>query len=373
MEKNNYVIEFIGMGSKKYGGFERYIVEEAKQLKALGYKLVVVFDREPIKTQYLSDLNFFGVKIEILPYTGFLEFSKGIISILRKYHPMVVHTNFSSQVLQILPISMLFRVKRVIATEHCYPIVNTLRLHFLYQWITLFSHNVLAVSKKSSESIKHGIFFMKNRVNALYLGIKDFPYDKMESISHYGIYKNKIAIMNVAYHNPVKGVDVLLKAVHILVHKMGLNNFTVYQIGGGQTGTDTEFLYNIAKSLKIEEYIVWMGLQNNVPEILLAGDIYVQPSRSEGIPLSIMEASLASLPTVATTVGGNPEAVQQGFNGILVAPDSPQELAEAMKQLIIDVELRNNMGRNARQLAIEKFCLEKQVELLITKYYRIQK
>ena len=85
MKKNNYVIEFIGMGSKKYGGFERYIVEEARQLKALGYKLVVVFDREPIKTQYLSDLDFFGVKIEILPYTGFLEFSKGIISILRNF------------------------------------------------------------------------------------------------------------------------------------------------------------------------------------------------------------------------------------------------------------------------------------------------
>ena len=373
MNKNNYVIEFIGMGSKKYGGFERYIVEEARQLKALGYKLVVVFDREPIKTQYLSDLDFFGVKIEILPYTGFLEFSKGIISILRKYHPMVVHTNFSSQVLQILPISMLLRVKRVIATEHCYPIVNTFRLHFLYQWITLFSHNVLAVSEKSSESIKHGIFFRKNIVNALYLGIKDFHHDKMESMSLYGINNNKVAIMNVAYHNPVKGVDVLLKAVHILVHKMGVNNFTVYQIGGGQTGTDSEFLYNMARSLKIEEYIVWMGLQNNVPEILSAGDIYVQPSRSEGIPLSIMEASLASLPTVATTVGGNPEAVQQDFNGILVAPDSPQELAEAMKQLIIDAELRNNMGRNARQLAIEKFCLEKQVELLITKYYRIQK
>ena len=372
MKKNNYVIEFIGMGSKKYGGFERYIVEEARQLKALGYKLVVVFDREPIKTQYLSDLDFFGVKIEILPYTGFLEFSKGIISILRKYHPMVVHTNFSSQVLQILPISMLFRVKRVIATEHCYPIVNTLRLHFLYQWITLFSHNVLAVSEKSSESIKHGIFFRKNRVSALYLGIKDFHYDKMESVSHYGINNNKVAIMNVAYHNPVKGVDVLLKAVHILVHKMGLNNFTVYQIGGGQTGTDTEFLYNMAKSLKIEEYIVWMGLQNNVPEILSAGDIYVQPSRSEGISLSIMEASLASLPTVATIVGGIPEAANPGYNGILVAPDSPLVLAEAIKRLI-DAELRNNMGRNARQLAKEKFSLEKQVRLLITKYYKMQK
>lgn len=373
MENNNYVIEFIGMGSKKYGGFERYIVEEARQLKALGYNLVVVFDREPIKTQYLSDLELLSVKTEILPYTGFLGFSKGVISILRKYHPMVVHTNFSSQVLQILPISMLFRVKRVIATEHCYPIINTLRLHLLYQWIAFFSHNILAVSKRSSESIKHGIFFRKKNVNALYLGIKDFHYDKKEAMMHYGINETKVAIMNVAYHNPVKGVDVLLNAVHILVHKMGVKNFTVYQIGGGQTGKDSNLLYNMAKSLKIEDYVVWMGLQNNVPEILSAGDIYVQPSRSEGIPLSIMEASLASLPTVATIVGGIPEAANPGYNGILVAPDSPLVLAEAIKRLIEDGELRKNMGENARQLAIEKFSLEKQVGLLITKYYKIQK
>ena len=369
----NTVFELIGMGSKKYGGFERYIVEEARQLRDKGCKLVVIFDREPLTKGYIEDLNSYGAEYIILPQNSVKKFIKGFIKLLKKYQPNVVHKNFSSNVFIALPLARLYGVKRTIATEHCFPVLNSLKLRLLYQWISFSSNNIIAVSKRSCESIKHGIFFRKNRVNALYLGIKDFHYDKMESTSHYGINKNKVAIMNVAYHNPIKGVDVLLDAVHILVHKIGLNNFTVYQIGGGQTGTDSELLYNMAKSLKIEDYVVWMGLQNNVPEILSAGDIYVQPSRSEGIPLSIMEASLASLPTVATTVGGNPEAVQQDFNGILVAPDSPQELAEAMEQLIIDAELRNNMGKNARQLAKEKFSLEKQVELLITKYYKIQK
>lgn len=372
MVKDKYVIEFIGMGSKKYGGFERYIVEEAKQLNAFGYTLVVVFDREPIKTQYLNDLNLLGVKTKILPYTGFFSFTKGVASILGKYHPWAVHTNFSSQVLQILPVSKLFRVKRIIATEHCYPLVDTLRLHLLYQWIALFSNNVLAVSEKSCDSIKHGIFFRRKHINTLYLGIKDFSYDKKKAMMHNEIEEGKVAIMNVAYHNPVKGVDVLLKAVHLLVYELGVTNFKVYQIGGGQTGKDTEMLYNLAKSLKIEDYVVWMGLKNNVPEILSAGDIYVQPSRSEGISLSIMEASLASLPTVATNVGGIPEAARPNCNGILIAPDSPSELAEAMKYLIVDENLRKSMGEKARQYAKEKFCLEKQVDLLIRKYYRIQ-
>lgn len=369
----NTVFELIGMGSKKYGGFERYIVEEARQLKDKGYKLVVIFDREPITKGYVEDLNAYGAEYIILPQNSVKKFIKGFIILLKKYQPNVIHTNFSSYVLIALPLARLYGVKRIIATEHCFPILNTLKLRLIYQWISLFSNNIIAVSKRSCESIKQGIFFGRERVSVLYLGIKDFHYDKIESRLHYGINENKVAIMNVAYHNPVKGVDILLNAVHLLVYKMGLNNFTVYQIGGGQTGMDSDLLYNMAKSLKIEDYVVWMGLQSNVPKILSAGDIYVQPSRSEGIPLSIMEASLASLPTVATTVGGIPEAVQQDFNGILVAPDFPQELAEAMEHLIIDVELRNNMGRNARRLAKERFRLERQVGFLTKKYYKIEK
>lgn len=368
----NIVFELIGMGSKKYGGFEKYIIEEARQLKEKDYKLVVIFDREPLVKEYLADLSVLGVVYEILPQNSIGQFAIGFIKLLKKYRPKVVHTNFSSNVLVALPLAYLYGAKRRIATEHCYPIFGSLKLRLVYQWITLFSNSILAVSEKSCESIKHGLFFRKRIIHTLYLGIKDFSYDKKKAMLNYGIKEGEIAIMNVAYHNPVKGVDVLLKAIHLLVYKYGINNFILYQIGGGQTGKDTETLCDLAKSLNIEDYIVWMGLQNRVPEILSAGDIYVQPSRSEGIPLSIMEASLASLPTVATNVGGNPEAARPNCNGILVAPDSPLELAEAMKCLIVDENLRKKMGEKARRYAKEKFCLERQVDILIRKYYRFQ-
>lgn len=364
------VFELIGMGSKKYGGFEKYIIEEARQLKVKGHKLVVIFDREPLAKEYLDDLLSLGAEYEILPQNSMRQFSLGFIKLLKKYRPKVVHTNFSSNVLVALPLGYLYGAKRRIATEHCYPIFDSFKLRLVFQWISLFSNNILAVSEKSCKSIKQGVFFGKGNIHTLYLGVKDFCYDKKTAMLNYGIKEDKVAIMNVAYHNPVKGVDVLLNAVHLLVYNYGIKNFSLYQIGGGQTGKDTEVLYDLAKSLKIEDYVVWMGLQNKVPEILSAGDIYVQPSRSEGIPLSIMEASLASLPTVATKVGGNPEAVRPNCNGILVAPDAPSELAEAMKCLIIDEKLRRCMGEKARQYAKEKFCLERQVELLIRKYYR---
>lgn len=368
----NIVFELIGMGSKKYGGFEKYIIEEARQLKEKDYKLVVIFDREPLVKEYLADLSVLGAVYEILPQNSIGQFAIGFIKLLKKYRPKVVHTNFSSNVLVALPLAYLYGVKRRIATEHCYPNLDSFMLRMVYQWITLFSNCILAVSGKSCESIKRGLFFRKRSIHTLYLGIKDFSYDKKNAMLNYGINGDKIAIMNVAYHNPVKGVDVLLKAIHLLVYKNNIKDFILYQIGGGQTGKDTEALYNLAKSLKIENYVVWMGLQNKVPEILSAGDIYVQPSRSEGIPLSIMEASLASLPTVATNVGGNPEAARPNCNGVLVTPDSPSELAEAIKHLIEDEDLRKKMGEKARRYAKEKFCLERQVELLIQKYYRIQ-
>lgn len=56
----NTVFEIIGMGSKKYGGFEKYIVEEARQLKDKDYRLVVIFDRQPLATEYVTDLENLG-------------------------------------------------------------------------------------------------------------------------------------------------------------------------------------------------------------------------------------------------------------------------------------------------------------------------
>lgn len=365
------VFEVIGMGAKKYGGFERYIVEEACQLKAKGHTLVVIFDRQPLASDYVSDLNTIGAIIEIVPQESRMQFASKFWHLLQQYHPVVVHTNFSSNLFVALPLARLAGAVRLIATEHCLPAKTGLKNRLIAQAITLIAQKVLPVSKMSENHLRQATFFGKKKIETLYLGVDDFHYDKAVVRKELSISDNTVVLMNIAYHNPVKGVDVLLEAFNIVINKFKIPNIVLYQIGGGQTGSDTELLRRQADELDIADKIIWMGIRNDVPKLLCAADIYIQPSRSEGIPLSIMEASLANLPIVATDVGGNSEAALAGINAIIAHPESPRELAEGIMLLYQNTDLRSEMGTNGRKLALDKFSLKNNVATLIERHYQL--
>lgn len=365
------VFEVIGMGSKKYGGFEKYIVEEARQLSTKGCKLIVIFDREPLAVDYIKDLKAVGADYEVLPQTSKIGFIKGFYRLLRKYKPLVVHTNFSSNLFFALPLAWLAGVKRRVSTEHCMPGGKTFKQRVVNQIFPLISPKILPVSNMSAKVLKDSIWLGKNRIETLYLGVEDFSFDKDTVRKELGISEETVALMNIAYHNPVKGVDVLIEAMNIIVNQEGIKDLVLYQIGGGQTGKDTELLHEMVSRYKLDDNVVWLGIRNDVPRLLSAGDIYVQPSRSEGIPLSIMEASLASLPVVATRVGGNCEAAIEGQNALTADPENPKKLADAIMTLYNDRTLRRKFGEEGRKLAMTNFCLENQVKTLIEKYYRL--
>lgn len=368
---NNTVFEVIGMGAKKYGGFEKYIVEEARQLNVKGYKLVVVFDREPLAKSYIRDLMDLGVDINVIPQTSKIYFIKNFNQLLKKYKPEIVHTNFSSNIFFVMPLAIFYGVKRRIATEHCLPGYNKLKLRIAAQLASMLTNNILPVSKTSTLAKKKATWTGRRKIKTLYLGVEDKVYDKSIVRSEIGISDDTIALMNVAYHHPVKGVDVLLDAMSIIVNEHGIRNIVLYQIGGGQTGKDTEFLHEKAKSLGIENNVKWMGIRNDVPRLLCGGDIYIQPSRSEGIPLSIMEASIASLPIISTNVGGNPEAVIDGINGFLVPSEKPIEMASAILKLYSNSKIRQIFGQSGRKMAVNTFCLSNNVTRLLEEFYRI--
>lgn len=365
------VFEIIGMGSKKYGGFEKYIVEEARQLSAKGYKLIVIFDREPLAVDYIKDLKAVGADYEVLPQTSKIGFIKGFYKLLRKYKPCIVHTNFSSNLFYALPLAWFAGVKRRVSTEHCLPGGKTFKQRVVNQIFPLISQKILPVSNMSAKVLKDSIWFGKKRIETLYLGVEDFKFDKATIRKELGISDDTVALMNIAYHNPVKGVDVLIEAMNIIVNHEGIKNIVLYQIGGGQTGKDTELLHKMVSQYKLDDNVVWMGIRNDAPRLLSAGDIYVQPSRSEGIPLSIMEASLASLPIVATRVGGNCEAAIDGQNALAVEPENPEKLAIAIMKFYQEKKLRMTYGANGRRIALTNFSLENQVKTLIEKYYRL--
>ena len=81
----------------------------------------------------------------------------------------------------------------------------------------------------------------------------------------------------------------------------------------------------------------------------------VQPSRADNLPLSILEAMAAGLPVVGTRVGGIPELVVDGETGVVVEPESPRALADALEQLAGDPDRARKLGRNGAERAAEHF------------------
>jgi glycosyltransferase involved in cell wall biosynthesis len=104
---------------------------------------------------------------------------------------------------------------------------------------------------------------------------------------------------------------------------------------------------------------------------LAEADIYVLPSYSEGMPISIIEALASALPVVATQVGGIPDMIESGYNGLLISPQNPNQLADALIQLINNSSLRRQMGELARKVACERFSMEERVKKLVNLYSEI--
>ncbi|MCK4356192.1 glycosyltransferase [Candidatus Bipolaricaulota bacterium] len=109
----------------------------------------------------------------------------------------------------------------------------------------------------------------------------------------------------------------------------------------------------------LNDRVTMLGARTDIPELLAASDLFVLPSRWEGLPLTIIEAMMAGLPVVASHVGGVAELVEDGVTGFLVPSEAPAALAEALRKLLEDSELRKRMGKAGREKALQDFTLDR--------------
>ena len=115
----------------------------------------------------------------------------------------------------------------------------------------------------------------------------------------------------------------------------------------------------LAASLGLAGVVHFLGPRPDVPDLLNAMDIFVLPSYSEGMSLALLEAMAAGLPVIATAVGGTPEVVTDGENGLLIPPRDAEALAGALERLLADPALAQHLGANARAHVREHFSLDR--------------
>lgn len=123
-------------------------------------------------------------------------------------------------------------------------------------------------------------------------------------------------------------------------------------------GPDRPGLEEEIQALELSGRVRLAGERHDVPQLLAAADVFVLPSASEGLPVSVLEAMAAGLPVVASRVGGVPEQVSDGETGLLVEPGNPKELAAALHRLTADPSLRRRLGAAGHARAEQAFDLD---------------
>jgi glycosyltransferase involved in cell wall biosynthesis len=130
----------------------------------------------------------------------------------------------------------------------------------------------------------------------------------------------------------------------------------------------------LARELGVLDGIVFEGrkLSDELAPFYRASRILLVPSAYEGLPMVILEAYRCGLPCVATRVSGHPEVIEPGRTGLLVAPDRPQEMAEAVLQLLDHPDGARRMGEQGRTLVETRFAVERQVREYVELYHALR-
>lgn len=173
-----------------------------------------------------------------------------------------------------------------------------------------------------------------------------------------------------ALHDPVrllfvgrlheqKGLDVLLRALPQLIHARCQASETrpirLCLLGDGPQRTA---LQELAAQLGIAEHVDFAGESDRVSEHLQEADVFVLPSRAEGLSNALLEAMACGLPVIASAIPGNVDVVQHGENGLLCTAEDPASLADALGALLADAPLRARLGAAARATVEHCYSLD---------------
>jgi L-malate glycosyltransferase len=139
-------------------------------------------------------------------------------------------------------------------------------------------------------------------------------------------------------------------------------------IGDGPERSAAEFL---AMRLGVADRIHFLGKQDNVNELLPLADLMLMPSEMESFGLAALEGMACSVPAIATRVGGVPELITEGVNGMLFAVGDVEAMAEAAISLLGDQQQLAAMGLAARRTATEHFCASKVIPIYEEYYERV--
>jgi glycosyltransferase involved in cell wall biosynthesis len=364
------------IGSLRTGGTENHLSQIASGLTERNWKIDICllspyievnrsFLDDRIKIFRLPKLlheNFLYKKFYFIRFFVILFYSLLVLKVLLSKRPHFVHMFLPHAYIVGGFLSILCRVPVKLMSRRSMNVYQ--KKSRLIALCEKFLHKRMNKILGNSQAVVDELFFEgveNDKLQLIHNGINldyfKFNLSKSEVRKELNIDKNKFVIVIIANLISYKGHADLLKALNLI--KNSLKDWSLIIIGDDRG--EKSNLMRIIKKFDLEKNVKFEGEMKTIQKHLTASDLGVLCSHQEGFSNAILEYMAASLPVVATRVGGNSEAVKDGFNGYMVEAQQYEDLAVAILK-VYKSKNRGLMGKKGKELTEKVFSLEKCIE-----------
>ncbi len=353
------------------GGAEQLMPAMMKRFRDVGFNIRVCVLQTRAGNPIAADLKRIGLPVDLIPVPN-LRHPLNLFRILRYFgfhRPQLVHTQLefsdilgtlAARILGIPSVSTIHILDKSAEKKS-----KVMRLKLRWFMLEKFCSRIIAVSEKTrSHHLKTGGLDPK-KVITVYNGIdisrftetKEFDIKKTKQVLHLPL-DNRI-IITVAVLREPKGIQYMIQALPKILEQIPDIHYLV--VGDGAYGT---ILKDLSASLSVQDHITFAGHRTDIPNLLACSDIFVLPTLGDALPTVLIEALAAGKPIVASNVGGVPEIIENGVNGVLVPPGDPSRLADACLQLLKNKKQARQMILAGGQTVWQRFNVDAQIEQL---------
>lgn len=340
---------------KTLGGGERIALKLAALLPQYGYRAsILTFSAHPES----AGLHSPPCPVYLLPLQRVYDLSAlraalELRRFLKEQRIQIVQTFFESSDLWAGFVAKTMSRAKVIWSRRDMGILRARKHDIAYKVMSGMPDGVFAVSEQVRQHCISVDRIDASRVQTIYNGLDLADWSTASRATKP---PGQSVVVTVGNIRRVKGHDVLIHAAASIVQRFPDVSFRI----AGEVLEPSYFheLQTLVCDLNLADHVHFDGGVTHLREYLSAADIFVLPSRSEGFSNAIIEAMAASLPVVATDVGGNAEAVEEGVSGFIVPPEDSAALADAILRLLSAPAKAKEMGAMGRETALERFTID---------------
>lgn len=356
-----------------FGGAQRYVYELATGFKEAGETVAVASGGSGELTDRLT-----AAQIKTFTVSGLGRDIKAIadiqaffslLSIIRSFKPDIVHCNSGKAGLLGALASRLLFVPKIVFTAHGWSFLEPrTRLWKTLTWLgsyvtALCAHQVILVSQNDRRQTR--MPGVGGKCSVIHTAVTDFPRYSREdartqlfSQTEIDAHGRDLWLITNAELNANKNHTTAIDAVAEFNSTHTTKVFYTI-IGAGELEADLKEQVDLRG---LNEHVAFKGYRSDARKYLLAFDIFLLPSKKEGLPYALLEAGMAGLPAIASNVGGIPEVIEDKVSGLLINPDNHMSIAASLDFLLNNPDERNNFAENLRADMHAHFALFMMIE-----------